>query len=111
MYSVRSHYYSKYENQNILTPNQVAPKPNDLVIFILAGARPQIQSCLIENRTRLDPQREGGVPRERPTQKDWEAQSQAETVLRGTPSWRQSRLWSGEDCLKKKNTILVKTLW
>ena len=66
MYSVRSHYYSKYENQNILTPNQVAPKPNDLVIFILAGARPQIQSCLIENRTRLDPQREGGVPRERP---------------------------------------------
>lgn len=50
MGSVRSHHYSKYEKQNILTPNQMAPKPNDLVIFILAGARPQIPSCLIESR-------------------------------------------------------------
>lgn len=61
MYSVRFHYYSKYENQNILTPNQVAPKPNDLVIFILASARPQIPSCLIENRTRLDSQKGWGT--------------------------------------------------
>lgn len=61
MGSVRSHHYSKYEKQNILTPNQVAPKPNDLVIFILAGARPQIPSCLIGSRTGLDPQRGWGA--------------------------------------------------
>lgn len=34
--------------------------PNSLVIFTLAGARPQILNCLIENRPGLDPERRWG---------------------------------------------------
>lgn len=32
-----------------------------MVIFILAGARPKLRSCLIGNRTGLDPEREWGT--------------------------------------------------